>query len=85
MSRRGGGGLGGRKERKKDVWDVDGGYMGMKKQKLEEQFKEQVCSTFYGNNSESEYGLFPGESGEAGVWDLCRGVNLCQWAHRSFC
>ena len=27
---------------KKDVWDVEGGYMGMKKQKLEEQFKEQV-------------------------------------------
>lgn len=45
MSRRGGGGRG-RKEKKKDVWDVEGGYMGMKKQKLEEQFKEQVCSTF---------------------------------------
>ena len=41
MSRRGGGGRG-RKERKRDVWDVEGGYMGMKKQKLEEQFKEQV-------------------------------------------
>ena len=46
MSCRGGGGRGGRKEKKKDVWDVEGGYMGMKKQKLEEQFKEQVCSTF---------------------------------------
>ena len=45
MSRRGGGGRG-RKEKKKDVWDVEGGYMGMKKQKLEEQFKEQVCLTF---------------------------------------
>ena len=58
MSRRGGGGQGGRKEKKKDVWDVEGGYMGMKKQKLEEQFKEQVCSTFYGNNSETECGSF---------------------------
>ena len=40
MSRRGGGSRG--RMQKKDVWDVEGGYMGMKKQKLEEQFKEQV-------------------------------------------
>ena len=36
-SRRGGG-----RGKKKDVWDVEGGYMGMKKQKLEEQFREQA-------------------------------------------
>ena len=43
MSCRGGGG--GKRERKKDVWDVEGGYMGVKKQKLEEQFTEQVFAT----------------------------------------
>ena len=43
MSFRGGGG--GKRERKKDVWDVEGGYMGVKKQKLEEQFTEQVFAT----------------------------------------
>ena len=43
MSCRGGGG--GKRERKKDVWDVEGGYMGVKKQKLEEQFTEQVFET----------------------------------------
>ena len=43
MSSRGGGG--GKRERKKDVWDVEGGYMGVKKQKLEEQFSEQVFAT----------------------------------------
>ena len=54
MSRRGGGGRGGRKEKKKDVWDVEGGYMGMKKQKLEEQFKEQVCPAFTDNSMSSK-------------------------------
>ena len=39
------GGEGGKRERKKDVWDVEGGYMGVKKQKLEEQFTEQVFET----------------------------------------
>ena len=43
MSCRGGGG--GKRERKKDVWDVEGGYMGVKKQKLKEQFTEQVFAT----------------------------------------
>ena len=82
MSRRGGGGRG-RKEKKKDVWDVEGGYMGMKKQKLEEQFKEQVCSTF------TVFILMifslPGRSRGAGRWDLCRSCNLRQRAHRSIC
>ena len=29
---------GAKKERKKDIWDVEGGYMGVKKQKLLEQY-----------------------------------------------
>lgn len=41
--RGGGGGRGKRgKPKEKDIWDVDGGYMGMKKQKLLEQFSEQA-------------------------------------------
>ena len=85
MSRRGRGG-GRRKE--KDVWDVEGGYMGMKKQKLEEQFKEQVCSTFTDDSPETIQDLYinfsPGKSGEAGWGDFCRSCNICQRKDRPF-
>ena len=37
-----GGGIRGKRGRPKDIWDVDGGYMGMKKQKLLEQYSEQA-------------------------------------------
>jgi hypothetical protein len=43
MSRRGGAG-GKRGRGGKDVWDVEGGYMGVKMQKLEEQFRQQVVT-----------------------------------------
>ena len=43
MSCRGRGGKRGR-GKAKDVWDVEGGYMGVKKQKLEEQFRLQVTA-----------------------------------------
>ena len=39
---------------KKDIWDVEGGYMGMKKKKLIEQFKEQA------GNEESSGNIFSG-------------------------
>jgi len=44
MACRGGGGGRGKRGRpkEKDIWDVEGGYMGMKKQKLLEQFSEQA-------------------------------------------
>ena len=52
-----GGGRGGRKrerEKEKDVWDVDGGYMGFKKKKLLEQFSKAA------DEEESEGNIFSG-------------------------
>ena len=52
--RRGGGGGGRGRKREKDVWDVEGGYMGMKKQKLLEQFSANA------SEEQSEGNIFSG-------------------------
>jgi len=51
-----GGGIRGKRGRPKDIWDVDGGYMGMKKQKLLEQYSEQA------NGEQKKEGIFHGVS-----------------------
>eukprot|EP00092_Neocalanus_flemingeri_P019536 GFUD01021166.1.p1 GENE.GFUD01021166.1~~GFUD01021166.1.p1 ORF type:complete len:1198 (-),score=318.87 GFUD01021166.1:3570-7163(-) len=61
-----GGGGGGRGKRgrpkEKDIWDVEGGYMGMKKAKLLEQYSEQA------KGEEKEAGIFRGVSVFVNGW-----------------
>ena len=49
---------GGKREKKKDIWDVDGGYMGVKKQKLIAQFNEQASGEHSEGNIFSGVAIF---------------------------
>lgn len=44
--------------KEKDVWDVEGGYMGVKKQKLEEQFSKDADSEVSEGNIFSGVAIF---------------------------
>ena len=48
----------GKRVKEKDVWDVEGGYMGVKKQKLEEQFSKDADSEVSEGNIFSGVAIF---------------------------